>query len=159
MKKSLLCCCLLGLAGWLGAQNITNSSFENGTLNDWTTSNGTFNVTTDYASAGQTDGNWCLRVGSTGNATLQSQSNSHLRPTNLVSFTAKTTSDSNAELLLTVNGTDYQQVRYVIRPHWCTYYLPFQADADVSLTFRFSSTAEYLIDNIRIDDQNSTDIG
>ena len=52
MKKSLLCCCLLGLAGWLGAQNISNSSFENGTLNDWTTSNGTFNVTTDYASAG-----------------------------------------------------------------------------------------------------------
>ena len=140
------------------AQNISNSSFETGNLNGWTANGGNMTVTNGYASAEQVDGTYCLQVSNGNNATLSSATNTHQRNTNLVSFTAKTSGESNADLYLTVNGTEYTDVRYVIRPHWCTYYLPFQSDADVSLTFRFASNETYLIDNIRIDDQNTTDI-
>ncbi|MBP5259392.1 MAG: T9SS type A sorting domain-containing protein [Paludibacteraceae bacterium] len=159
MKRNGLAC-LAFVWGFLSAsaQNITNGSFETGNLNGWSASGGSMTVTAGYASAEQVDGTYCLQVGNGNNATLQSSDNTRQRPVNLVSFTAKTTGGNNAELYLTVNGTDYTEVRYVIRPHWCTYYLPFRSDGNVRLTFRFASDETFLLDNIRIDDQNTTDI-
>lgn len=156
MKRRKLTFALLAatLAG--NAQNIDNGSFETGNTNGWVLSGGTHDVTADFASAEQVDGTYCLRLSGNG-ATLTSGTNHHQRNVNQVSFVAKTTGESNGELYLTVNGTDYKDIRYVIRPHWCTYYLPFSHDGDVSITIRLASGETFLMDNFRIDDQNTTD--